>query len=54
MTPRELVIKQIGHQETRPVPYTLHMSESVADAMNGHCGGELWRDRRQTHATMDT
>ena len=45
MTPREFVIEQISHRETRPVPYTLHMSESVADELNVHYGGEQWRDR---------
>lgn len=45
MKPREYIVEQINHRETRPVPYSLHMSESVAEAMNRHYGNVEWRDR---------
>lgn len=45
MTPRDYVIEQISHHVTRPVPYTLHMSETITQGMNAHYGSEGWLSR---------
>jgi uroporphyrinogen decarboxylase len=45
MTPRQYVIEQINHRETSPVPYTLPIYPTVADAIDRHYGGAQWRDR---------
>jgi len=45
MTPRETVLAQIAHHETRPVPYTLHFDEGVAERLDAHYGGDEWRGR---------
>jgi len=45
MTPREAVLEQLNHRETRPVPYTLDADGEVAEALTAHYGGPQWRDR---------
>jgi uroporphyrinogen decarboxylase len=46
MTPREVVLEQIQHRETRPVPFTLPMEEDVARRLDERFGGKEWRARR--------
>jgi uroporphyrinogen decarboxylase len=48
MTPRDMVLSQVHHCETRPVPYTLSFEGDVADRLDAHYGGKQWRDRLQT------
>ena len=48
MTPREIVLEQIHHHQTSPVPYTLWFEGDVAERLDDHYGGRQWRDRLQT------
>ena len=45
MTPREIVLEQIQHRETRPVPYTLGFEGDVAERLDAHYGSTEWRQR---------
>ena len=45
MSKRELVIEQIHHHETTPVPYTCGVEQAVAEELNAHFGSEKWRER---------
>jgi uroporphyrinogen decarboxylase len=44
-TRRELVIDQIHHRETQPVPYVLDVEDEVARALDLHWGSPDWRSR---------
>ena len=46
MTPREIVLRQIAHQETKEVPYTLSFEDEVGTRLDRHFGGKAWRDRK--------
>ncbi|MBM3213850.1 hypothetical protein FJZ36_02920 [Candidatus Poribacteria bacterium] len=44
MTPREAVLAQIAHQETRPVPYTFGCEDpELTERLVAHYGAERWR-----------
>jgi len=46
MTLREMVLEQIQHRTTRPVPYTLSFEEDVvAKRLDQHYGDQSWRDK---------
>lgn len=45
MTPREIVLAQIRHEETDRIPYTLLFEESVGQRLDEHYGGKAWRNR---------
>ena len=45
MTPREIVLEQIHHRETRPVPFTLGFEEDVGERLDAHYGSGRWRER---------
>ncbi len=45
MTPREIVLGQVRHQETVPVPYTLAFEQGVEARLDEHFGGKAWRGR---------
>jgi uroporphyrinogen decarboxylase len=46
MTPRELVLQQIHHRPTVPVPYTLAFEDDqVPRRLDDHYGGPQWRKR---------
>jgi hypothetical protein len=45
MTPREIVLAQVNHQQTDPVPYTLAFEPEVAERLDHHYGGDAWRQR---------
>ena len=46
MTLREMVLEQIQHRATRPVPYTLSFEEDVvAKRLDQHYGDPSWRDK---------
>ena len=45
MKPRDYVLEQIHHHETRPVPFTLGFEEDVANRLDAHYGGPQWRER---------
>lgn len=45
MTPREIVLEQIHHRPTEPVPYTLGFDEEVGSRLDWHYGGKSWRER---------
>ena len=49
--PREIVLEQIRHHETDPVPYTLAFEEGwgIPELLDAHFGGSAWRDRIQTY-----
>ncbi|MFC1452906.1 uroporphyrinogen decarboxylase family protein [Verrucomicrobiota bacterium] len=44
MKPRDIVLAQIRHNETTPVPYTLGFEESVGERLDEQFGGAAWRD----------
>lgn len=45
MKPRDLVLEQIRHRETRPIPFTLGFEGDVAERLDEHYGGRAWRER---------
>ncbi len=45
MKPRDIVLQQIHHHETRPIPFTLGFEEGVQERMDAHYGGTAWRDQ---------
>ena len=45
MTARETIIEQISHRETKPIPYTFHLEDNVAERLDAHYGGPDWRKR---------
>ena len=45
MNPREIILEQIHHRETAPVPYTLAFEPEVRTRLDEHYGGEEWRER---------
>lgn len=45
MTPREIVLEQVRHRETVPVPWTLSLDEDVEARLTRHYGSESWRER---------
>jgi uroporphyrinogen decarboxylase len=44
MKPREVVLDQVHHRETDPVPYTLSFEEEVETRLDEHFGGKAWRE----------
>ena len=58
MTPRDMVLAQIHHQETHSVPYTLGFEDDMPDRMDEYFGGPQWRERLTpymvTVAAVDT
>lgn len=49
MTPREVVLAQIHHEETHPVPYTLGFEGDVAERLDAYYGGPEWRSKLVTY-----
>ena len=49
MTYREMVLEQIHHRETRPVPCTLSFEPDVEDRLDQHYGDGSWRDRLEPY-----
>ena len=45
MTPREVMLAQIRHEETRPVPYDLSWEGDVGERMDAHYGSTQWRSQ---------
>ena len=45
MKPRELVVNQLEHYETHPVPYSLGFEGDVAAQLDAHYGAPDWRAR---------
>jgi len=45
MTPREIVLNQIRHQETPEIPYTLPFESNVGRNLDEYYGGPAWRAR---------
>ena len=43
LSPRDLVLAQINHQETDHVPYTLRYEEDVANRLDTYYGSSVWR-----------
>ena len=43
MTLREIVLSQVRHRETRPVPFTMPCEPPVAAMLDAHYGGNRWR-----------
>ena len=42
-SPRDLVLAQIKHQETDPIPYTLDFDGDVAEGLDVYYGSHAWR-----------
>ena len=49
MTPRDIVLSQIDHQPTHPVPYTLGFEGDVAQRLDQWYGDPAWRERLTTY-----
>jgi uroporphyrinogen decarboxylase len=49
MIPREIVLEQIHHHETKPVPSTLSFEGDVAERLDAHYGNKEWRSRLETY-----
>ena len=45
MKPREMVLRQIHHRETHPVPYSLGFEGDIAERLDAHYGSAEWRAR---------
>lgn len=45
MTPREIVLEQIHHRPTTPVPYTLGFEGDVAERLTQYYSSDSWRER---------
>ncbi|MCE5325103.1 MAG: hypothetical protein LLG01_01685 [Planctomycetaceae bacterium] len=45
MTPRQIILDQIAHRETDPVPCTLAFEGGVAERVDAHYGNADWRKR---------
>ena len=45
MNPREIVLAQLKHQATQPVPYVLDFEGNVGERLDEHYGGKAWRER---------
>jgi uroporphyrinogen decarboxylase len=45
MKPRDIVLEQICHRETRPIPFTLGFEGGVDERLDEHYGGSAWRER---------
>ena len=45
MNPREIVMEQIHHRETSPVPFSLDFEGDVAERLDRYYGDTSWRDR---------
>ncbi|HEX9975199.1 MAG TPA: uroporphyrinogen decarboxylase family protein [bacterium] len=45
MNPREIVMEQIHHHETFPVPFALDFEGDVAERLDIYYGGTSWRER---------
>lgn len=58
MTPRDIVLAQLSHRETAPVPYVLPMEPTVAEQLDRHYGSAGWRQRLTpflvSHFSIDT
>jgi uroporphyrinogen decarboxylase len=52
MTPREIVLAQIAHRETVPVPCTLRFEDSVSARLDEHYGTDAWRSRLIPYLTQ--
>lgn len=42
---RDIVLKQIHHEETSPIPFTLWFEEGVDKRLDEHYGAAAWRER---------
>ncbi|MHC4480916.1 MAG: uroporphyrinogen decarboxylase family protein [Planctomycetota bacterium] len=45
MRPKDVVLEQIHHRETSPIPFVLGFEGDVAERLDGHYGGPEWRER---------
>ena len=45
MTPREIVLEQLSHRPTRPVPFSLSCEQEVSRRLAEHYGDADWRKR---------
>jgi len=46
MKPRDIVLGQIHHRETSPLPFTLGFEQGVDTRLDQHCGTGSWREWR--------
>jgi uroporphyrinogen decarboxylase len=45
MVPRDDVLEQVQHRETRPVPYSLGFEGDMAERLDAYYGGQAWHAR---------
>jgi uroporphyrinogen decarboxylase len=45
MKPRDIVLEQIQHRETHPVPYSLGFEGDIAERLDGYYHSREWRER---------
>ncbi len=43
LTPKELVVAQIRHEQTEPLPYTIRFEPGVAERLDAYYGSTAWR-----------
>jgi uroporphyrinogen decarboxylase len=49
MIPREIVLEQIHHHETKPIPYVFGYEGDVGERLDAHYGNKEWRSRLETY-----
>ena len=52
MTHREIILQQIKHRETAPVPYTLGSEKVIGEQLDQHYGDESWRQRIRNYMSF--
>ena len=45
MTPKDIVLEQIDHRETDPIPFTLGFEDGVDERLDEYYGTTAWRDK---------
>jgi len=45
MTPKEIILAQINHEETSPVPFTLPVEGEATECLNKYYGGKQWQEK---------
>ena len=51
MKPRDMVLAQVDHRATEPVPYTLRFEDHVGARLDDHFRGDAWRGKLMQYVT---
>jgi len=52
VTPREVILAQIAHEDPGEVPYTLPFEDAVGQGLDAHYGGSGWRQRLKPYMSV--